>query len=171
LAIGANYTIEAVIEISEVLKISKGLIAITAIAIGTFLPELVISVRAALKKKYELTLGNVFGSNVFNVLLITGVPALISPLIYHRPSFFNRGYFAFCDFWNISQNPLLGGSDVYSDLYFIYRQNLRIVLSIPKTQSQLQNPAIAGFCNWLLKNYFQKFFWLDNWNILEIFKF
>jgi len=80
LAIGANYTIESVLKISEILNISASLIAITAIAVGTSLPELVISVKAALKKKYEIALGNIFGSNVFNVLLIVGVPALISPL-------------------------------------------------------------------------------------------
>ena len=80
LAVGANYTIESVLKISEFLKISTELIAITAIAIGTSLPELVISVRAAAKKKYEIALGNIFGSNVFNALLIVGIPSLITPL-------------------------------------------------------------------------------------------
>ena len=80
LAVGANYTIESVLKISEFLKISTGLIAITAIAIGTSLPELVVSVRAAAKKKYEIALGNIFGSNVFNVLLIVGIPSLITSL-------------------------------------------------------------------------------------------
>lgn len=80
LAVGANYVIESVLKISELLKISASLIAITAVAIGTSLPELVVSVRAAAKKKYELALGNVFGSNVFNVLLVVGVPALFRPL-------------------------------------------------------------------------------------------
>jgi len=80
LIIGANYTIEAVIRISEILRISTALIAITAVAVGTSLPELVVSVRAALKKKYEIALGNIFGSNVFNVLIVAGIPALIKPL-------------------------------------------------------------------------------------------
>ena len=80
LTIGANYTIESVLKISEVLKISVSLIAITAVAVGTSLPELVVSVRAAWKKKYEIALGNVFGSNVFNILLVVGIPALIRPL-------------------------------------------------------------------------------------------
>lgn len=80
LTIGANYTIESVLKLSEILKISTSLIAITAIAIGTSLPELVVSVKAALKKKYEIALGNIFGSNVFNILLVVGIPALIKPL-------------------------------------------------------------------------------------------
>lgn len=80
LALGANYTIESVLKLSDILKITTSFIAITAIAIGTSLPELVVSVRAALKKKYEIALGNVFGSNVFNILLVVGIPALIRPL-------------------------------------------------------------------------------------------
>jgi len=81
LTIGANYTIESVLKISEFFKISSALIAITALAVGTSLPELVVSVRAALKKKYEIALGNVFGSNVFNILIVAGIPALIKPLV------------------------------------------------------------------------------------------
>jgi len=80
LAVGANYTIESILEISYILGISASLIAITAVAIGTSLPELVVSVRACSKKKYEVALGNIFGSNVFNLLLVVGVPALIGPL-------------------------------------------------------------------------------------------
>lgn len=81
LAVGANYVVESVLKISALLKISASLIAITAVAIGTSLPELVVSIRAAAQKKYELALGNVFGSNVFNLLLVVGIPALIRPLI------------------------------------------------------------------------------------------
>lgn len=87
LIVGANYTIESVLKLSEILKISTSFIAITAIAIGTSLPELVVSVRASLKKKYEIALGNIFGSNVFNILLVTGIPALIKPLAVDELSF------------------------------------------------------------------------------------
>ena len=87
LVVGANYTIESVLKLSEILKISTSFIAITAIAIGTSLPELVVSVRAASKKKYEIALGNIFGSNVFNILLVTGIPALIKPLVVDELSF------------------------------------------------------------------------------------
>lgn len=63
LALGVNYTVESVLKISDLLKISASLIAITAVAIGTSLPELAVSVRAAAQKKYEIALGNIFGSN------------------------------------------------------------------------------------------------------------
>jgi cation:H+ antiporter len=87
LAIGANYTIESVLKLSEIFKISTSFIAITAIAVGTSLPELVVSVKAALKKKYEIALGNVFGSNIFNALLVAGIPALIRPLTVDELTF------------------------------------------------------------------------------------
>jgi len=87
LAIGANYTIEAMLKISDILKIATSLVAITALAIGTSLPELVVSIQAASKKKYEIALGNIFGSNVFNILLVVGIPALIRPLAVDELTF------------------------------------------------------------------------------------
>jgi len=80
LVIGANFLIDSVMKLSEILQIGVSVIAIFAVALGTSLPELVVSIRAATQKKYEIALGNIFGSNVFNVLLVIGIPALIKPL-------------------------------------------------------------------------------------------
>ena len=88
LAVGADYLVESVVKISALLKISTSLIVITATAIGTSLPELAVSVGAAAKKKYEIALGNVFGSNVFDALLVGGLPALISTLPIDSVSFY-----------------------------------------------------------------------------------
>lgn len=87
LVFGANYTIESMVKISEILKIVPSLIAITALAVGTSLPELIVSVRSAIQKKHEIALGNVFGSNVFNALIIIGIPALIKPLTIDNLTF------------------------------------------------------------------------------------
>ena len=80
LTIGANYLIDSVMKLSEILQIGVSAIAIFAVAVGTSLPELVVSVRAAAQKKYEIALGNVFGSNVFNALIVIGIPSLIKNL-------------------------------------------------------------------------------------------
>lgn len=80
LVIGSNYIVESVEKLSLLLGISASFITITAVAIGTSLPELAVSMRAAIKKKYEMALGNVFGSNVFTIFLIIGVPALFKDL-------------------------------------------------------------------------------------------
>jgi len=81
LTVGANYLIDSVMKLSEILQIGVSLIAIFAVALGTSLPELVVSVRAAAQKKYEIALGNIFGSNVFNALIVIGIPSLIKPLL------------------------------------------------------------------------------------------
>lgn len=87
LVIGANYAIDALTKISEILKIPSTLIAITALAVGTSLPELVVSIKAASKKKYEIALGNIFGSNVFNILLVVGIPGLFATLKIDEATF------------------------------------------------------------------------------------
>ena len=76
----AEYTIRAVIELSTLIDVGTDVIAISAVALGTSLPELVVSVVAARRGKLEIAIGNVLGSNVFNAFAVVGIPALISPL-------------------------------------------------------------------------------------------
>ena len=77
---GARIVVDSAINIAIVLNIPEIVIAITAIAIGTSLPELVTSVMAALKKKYGIAVGNVIGSNIFNILIVLGASAIINPI-------------------------------------------------------------------------------------------
>jgi len=77
---GANYAIESVIKISEILNIGTAVIALSAVAIGTSLPEIFVSVSAARKGKDEIALGNIFGSNIFNGFVVLGLPALFKTL-------------------------------------------------------------------------------------------
>ncbi len=79
--LGANYIIESVIKLSELLGIGKELIAISAVALGTSLPELMVTVSAARKGKPEMAIGNILGSNIFNTFAVMGIPALIGTLI------------------------------------------------------------------------------------------
>lgn len=77
---GADWSITSITKISSILNISPAIISIIALAGGTSLPELVVSVKAAAKKKYEIAIGNIFGSNVFNGTLILGVSTIVRPL-------------------------------------------------------------------------------------------
>ncbi len=88
LILGANYLIDSVLKLSEILKITTSLITILGVAVGTSLPELIVSVRAAWQKKYEIALGNVFGSNVFNSLTVMGLSGLFKPLIVDSLTFY-----------------------------------------------------------------------------------
>lgn len=87
LVVGAKYMIDAVIELSEILAIGVGVISLAAVALGTSLPELLVSVKAAWQKKPEIALGNIFGSNVFNMLLVVGIPGLFKTLILDEKTF------------------------------------------------------------------------------------
>ena len=80
LLVGAKYSVDMVEEIGTALSVPIGLISITVLAIGTSLPELFVSLRAALKKEHELAVGNIFGSNAFNMLFVVGVPGIMMPL-------------------------------------------------------------------------------------------
>lgn len=79
----AGYTIPyGAVAIARVLGMSDTLIGLTIIAVGTSLPELVTSVIAAKKNEVDMAIGNVVGSNIFNILLILGVTASISPVAF-----------------------------------------------------------------------------------------
>lgn len=79
--IGAKFTVEMAVNIATGLAVPIGLVSIGAIAIGTSLPELFVSLQALKSKETDLAIGNIFGSNAFNILLVVGVPGLISPLV------------------------------------------------------------------------------------------
>lgn len=87
LIIGAKYLIDSVVKLSELFSIGVGVISLAAVALGTSLPELLVSVKAAWQKKPELALGNIFGSNVFNVLLVIGIPGLFKTLTLDEQTF------------------------------------------------------------------------------------
>jgi cation:H+ antiporter len=77
---GAWMLIESAIVIADFLGIPAFVIAISMVAVGTSLPELVVSAMAAFKKESDIAIGNVIGSNVFNILLILGASSLLIPL-------------------------------------------------------------------------------------------
>lgn len=76
LAFSARFVVSSVVDIAEFLEIGVGVVSILAVAIGTSLPELVVSVKAAVKGNPEVALGNVFGSNIFNFFVVIGIPGL-----------------------------------------------------------------------------------------------
>lgn len=80
LAIGAKYLVDSIIALSGILNITAGVITITAVALGTSLPELLVSVKAALRHQSEIALGNIFGSNIFNMLVVVGLPGVFGTL-------------------------------------------------------------------------------------------
>lgn len=79
---GSDVTVNAATELATIFGMSERLIGLTIVAFGTSLPELVTSVTAALKGKTDIAVGNIVGSNIFNILFVVGTTALITPVVY-----------------------------------------------------------------------------------------
>jgi cation:H+ antiporter len=78
--LGARFLVTSAIDIARDFNVSETIIGLTIVAVGTSLPELVTSVIAALRKHSDIAVGNIVGSNIYNVLGILGVTAIIKPI-------------------------------------------------------------------------------------------
>lgn len=89
--IGSSLAVDAACGIAEKLKMSERFIGLTIVALGTSLPELVTSVTAAKKGKSDIAIGNIVGSNIFNILFVVGISALIHPVDFAEGFRFDSG--------------------------------------------------------------------------------
>ena len=80
---GSDLTVDNATIIAEALGMDDRLIGLTIVALGTSLPEMVTSVTAARKGKADIAIGNIVGSNVFNILFVVGTTALITPVAFY----------------------------------------------------------------------------------------
>lgn len=83
---GSDITVDSATEIAKMMGLSERFIGLTIVALGTSLPELVTSVTAAKKGNADIAIGNIVGSNVFNILFVIGTTALITPVVF-EPNF------------------------------------------------------------------------------------
>ena len=86
---GGDFVVDGASTIAAKLGLSQNLIGLTVVALGTSLPELVTSIVAARKNEVDMALGNVIGSNIFNILLVIGVAAAISPIAFIMENVFD----------------------------------------------------------------------------------
>ena len=84
--LGSNFAVDAATAIAQIIGLSEKFIGLTIVALGTSLPELVTSVTAAKKGNADIAIGNIVGSNIFNILFVLGTSALIIPITF-EPSF------------------------------------------------------------------------------------
>ena len=107
---GGTLTVDAATFFARALNMSELLIGLTIVAVGTSLPELVTSVVAAKKGESEIALGNVIGSNIFNILFILGMSGIVHPLT--------------CDFGAVIDTILLIGMSAL--MFFIYKARNKV---------------------------------------------
>lgn len=81
---GSDITVDAATALATVFGMTERFIGLTIVALGTSLPELVTSVTAAVKGKADIAVGNIVGSNIFNILFVVGTSALITPVVYNE---------------------------------------------------------------------------------------
>lgn len=82
IVVGSNFTVDGATKIAKIIGISERFIGLTIVALGTSLPELVTSVTAAKKGNADIAIGNIVGSNIFNILFVVGTTALITPVAF-----------------------------------------------------------------------------------------
>ena len=83
IVLGSDVSVDAATKLATIFGMSERLIGLTIVALGTSLPELVTSVTAAIKGKADIAVGNIVGSNIFNILFVVGTTALITPVTYN----------------------------------------------------------------------------------------
>lgn len=89
LIVGSNITVSSAVSIAQYLGVSQRVIGLTIVAIGTSLPELVTSVIAARKGESDIAIGNIVGSNIFNILFVLGVAGVILPIPFNQAFLFD----------------------------------------------------------------------------------
>lgn len=87
IVVGSDITVDAASAIASMFGMSQRFIGLTIVALGTSLPELLTSVTAGMKGKADIAIGNIVGSNIFNILFVVGTTALITPVSF-QPRFF-----------------------------------------------------------------------------------
>ncbi len=90
---GSDVTVDSATEIAKMIGLSERFIGLTIVALGTSLPELVTSVIAARKGNADIAIGNIVGSNIFNILFVIGTASIIAPVMY-QPVFLVDGIIA-----------------------------------------------------------------------------
>ena len=79
IVLGSDFTVSGATKIAEIMGLDHRIIGLTVVAFGTSLPELVTCIQAARKQKVDIAIGNIIGSNIFNILFVVGISALVSP--------------------------------------------------------------------------------------------
>lgn len=86
LKVGGDVSVDNAVKIAHIFNLNEKIISVTILAVGTSLPELVTSISAAFKGKSDIAIGNIIGSNIFNILFIMGISASLEPITYN-PSY------------------------------------------------------------------------------------
>ena len=91
--LGSEWLVDAAVNIAEDLGVSDRVIGLTVVSIGTSIPELAASIIAMIKKEKAISLGNLIGSNIFNIMSVLGITAIVSPITVKDQGFITNDLF------------------------------------------------------------------------------
>ena len=122
---GGDFVVDSASDIAAAFGMSQTLIGLTICAIGTSLPELVTSIVAARKNEVDMAVGNVIGSNIFNILLVLGVGSAISPIAFITENAIDLIFLIFisilCWIFSCSRKEIRRGEGIFMvALYIVY---------------------------------------------------
>ncbi len=121
--LGGDWVVKASSSIALQLGMSENLVGLTIVAVGTSLPELVTSIVAALKKESDIAMGNVIGSNLFNVMFILGISAIIRPIPINPVIFFDMiclfGATLVAYLFSITKRVVVRGEGIFLSMSYI----------------------------------------------------
>ena len=123
---GSDFFIKGAVGIANFLQIEKSIIGLTVVALATSIPELFVSINAAIKKEYDFIFGNVIGSNIFNITLVGGLVGFLKDITYDSSDYFSSLLvlsivtllLVFLFIQKIILNKILGS--VFIIIYFIF---------------------------------------------------
>jgi cation:H+ antiporter len=96
LSFGADVFIEGASGIAELWGVNSATIGLTLVALGTSIPELFVTINAAIKKEYDFVIGNVIGSNILNIVFVGGVSSLFSNFVFKSSEFYVSNIILIC---------------------------------------------------------------------------
>jgi len=134
LLISSQILVYGAVNIAKYFEVSDLVIGLTIIAIGTSLPELATSVMSAIKKEHDMAIGNIIGSNMFNLLAVLGIPAIISSPIPLAAEVISRDYMM-----------MLG----LTVMLFLFAYGLKAPCRINRIEGGILLLAYFGYMGWI----------------------
>jgi cation:H+ antiporter len=142
LALGADFMVDGATVLAKSMGVSDKVIGLTIVALGTSLPELAASVAAAIKKEMDISIGNIIGSNIFNILCVLGVSGSISPIPFEYAQYsadfiimlaFAIALVLYTQPWKPQGRLSLGRCDPVHGLHCLRNLSILIVLTLHNT--------------------------------------
>ena len=139
LVLGGDFLVRAAISITKKMNVSPLLIGVTVVSFGTSLPELLVSLQAAIDGNSGVVIGNVIGSNIANIGLVLGITALISPMVFQRKNYIFSWVFMFLSALVFIWVSIDFNLSYYEGLILVFLLLIFILLSIKFSKLEIDS--------------------------------